>query len=177
MSIKAAFTSCLDTLSDLIKYTEATNYHQTLAVSTSLWVTQLNRLQTWASDVGALEPGDTFLDNVLRDPSRLSLYAICDHIPELLNSIEGMAKEIIEDDIAGVEEKYEGASETLLEVLFGCVMSHINSLEQYARHLPGSKVEWTRSSRVENAVLAHAQKDGSVEGDGEVDEISCAGDP
>ncbi|KAL9633031.1 MAG: hypothetical protein Q9204_003565 [Flavoplaca sp. TL-2023a] len=166
MSIEAALTSCLDTFTNLIKYTETTKYHQSLTVPTSSWATQLNRLRKWASDVGALEPGDASLDHVLREPPRLSLYAIRDHIPELLNSIEGMAKEIIEDDIAAVEEKHEGASdkpETLLEVLFGCIRSHVDSLEQYARHLPGSKTEWKRSSRVEYAVVADAQGSG---GDG-----------
>ncbi|KAL9634292.1 MAG: hypothetical protein Q9204_003057 [Flavoplaca sp. TL-2023a] len=166
MSIKAALKSCLDTLAGLIKYTETTNYQQSLAVPTSSWATQLNRLRKWASDVGALEPGDASLDHVLREPSRPSLYAIRDHIPELLNSIEGMAKELIEDDIAAVEEKHEGRSdkpETLLEVLFGCIRSHVDSLEQYARHLPGSKTEWKRSSSVEYAVPADAQGSGSVE--------------
>ncbi|KAL8878078.1 MAG: hypothetical protein Q9192_008528, partial [Flavoplaca navasiana] len=118
MSIKAALTSCLDTFQNLIRYTETTNYHQSLAVPNSSWLTQLNRLRTWATNVGALEPGDASLDHILSEPSRLSLFAIRDHIPELLNSIEGMAKEIIEDDIAAVEEKYEGASDkpdTLLE--------------------------------------------------------------
>ncbi|KAL8844631.1 MAG: hypothetical protein Q9176_001143 [Flavoplaca citrina] len=132
MSIKAALTSCLDTFTNLIKYTETTNYQQSLTVPTSSWATQLNRLRKWASDVGALEPGDASLDHILRVPSRLSLHAIRDHIPELLNSIEGIAKEIIEDDIAAVEEKYEGASdkpEILLEVLFGCIRSHVDSLE------------------------------------------------
>ncbi|KAI4275761.1 MAG: hypothetical protein LQ337_002976 [Flavoplaca oasis] len=169
MSIKAAFTSCLDTFAILIKYTETTNYHQNLTVPMSSWATQLSRLRTWSTNVGALEPGNASLDHVLHEPSRPSLYAIRDHIPELLNSIEGMAKEIIEDDIAAVEEKYEGASdkpETLLEVLFGCIKSHVDSLEQYARHLPGSKTEWKRSGRVEYALAADAQESGSGEGTG-----------
>ena len=167
MSIKAALTSCLGTFTNLIKYTETTNYHQSLTVPTSSWATQLNRLRKWASDVGALESGDASLDHILREPSRLSLYAIRDHIPELLGSIEGMAKEIVEDDIAAVEEKHEGASdkpETLLEVLYGCIKSHVDSLERYARHLPGSKTEWTRSTRVEYAVVADAKGSGTVKG-------------
>lgn len=54
-----------------------------------------------------------------------------------------MIKEILEDDGFVPEEYYEkieDEEQTLMQVMFECVRSSIESLEQYTRIIPGSEV-------------------------------------
>ncbi|KAI4254545.1 MAG: hypothetical protein L6R42_007146 [Xanthoria sp. 1 TBL-2021] len=128
MSIRAALRSCLEAFENFIKYTETTEYNKEDEVPKSSWVSQLDRLRTWASNVNALESGNASLDHLLRDPPRPGLRKLRDHIPKLLGSIEEilhdiigggvsaieeMLNEDIEDDISGVEENVSGVDENV----------------------------------------------------------------
>ncbi|KAL8756312.1 MAG: hypothetical protein Q9199_003012 [Rusavskia elegans] len=182
MSIRAALTSCLEAFENLIKYTETTEYDKEDEVPKYSWAIQLDRLRTWAFNVGALELGNASLDHLLRDPPRrTSLRQVRDHIPEVLGRIEELLKEVTEDDVSDVEDDYQelfGDPETPLQGLFDCVQSHIDCLEKYATLIPGSKTAnaLTRSSVVNNAMLADARQSALADvNSGDKDEGSTTG--